>query len=306
MRVPALLLLAFAAGSGLAGAAADPHPAGAAGRGAYAFDVSLGTLTLKDGVHLAATYFRPRPRVKGERFPVLLEFLPYRKDESTYIGDYPIYSYFAKHGFACARVDIRGTGGSEGPVPDREYSEQELDDAVEVIAQLAAQPWSNGNVGMWGISWGGFNAIQVAMRQPPALKAILAAHASDNLFYDGIDFLDGAFHVDSYHLQVHHENGLPKPPDYRLDDAYFKERFESYPWFFTYVKHQVDGPFWRKSALRYDFKKLKVPIYLIGGLLDGYRDAVLRVLENAAVPVKAEIGPVAPRLARRRRAGTEL
>ena len=80
------------------------------------------------------------------------------------------FPYFAKHGFACARVDIRGTGGSEGTVPDREYSEQELDDAVEVIRQLAAQPWSNGNVGMWGISYGGFTAIQVAMARPPALK----------------------------------------------------------------------------------------------------------------------------------------
>ncbi len=291
MRAIALLTLALTGASVLSGAERSAKRPAAPAIDAYAVDVSLGTLTLKDGVHLAATYFKPRPRTKGERFPVLFEFLPYRKDDSFYIRDYPLYSYFAKHGFACVKVDLRGTGGSEGPVPDREYSEQELDDAVEIIGQLAAQPWSNGNVGMWGISWGGFNAIQVAMRQPPALKAILAVHASDNLYYDGIDYIDGAFHVDSYHVQIHHENGLPKPPDYRLDDAYFKERFESYPWFFTYVKHQADGPFWRKSALRYDFKKLKIPAYLIGGLLDGYRDSVLRILENAAVPVKAEIGP---------------
>ncbi|MFI5183162.1 MAG: CocE/NonD family hydrolase [Vicinamibacteria bacterium] len=287
MRAAALLTLVLSGAAALSDADTPTKRAA----DLYALDISLGTLTLKDGVHLAATYFKPRPRTKGERFPVLFEFLPYRKDDSSYIRDYPLYSYFAKRGFACVKVDIRGTGASEGTVPDREYSEQELDDAVEIIGLLAAEPWSNGSAGMWGISWGGFNAIQVAMRHPPALKAILAAHASDNLYYDGIDYIDGAFHVDSYHLEVHHENGLPKPPDYKLDEAYFKERFESYPWFFTYAKHPLDGPFWRKSALRYDFRKLKVPVYLIGGLLDGYRDSVLRILENATVPVKAEIGP---------------
>jgi hypothetical protein len=266
-------------------AAVEPTPP------AYAFDISLGTLTMRDGAALAATYFTPRPRSKGETFPVLFELLPYRKDDSFYLRDYPLYSYFARRGFACVKVDVRGTGASRGPVPDREYSEQELDDAEDAIDQLARAPWSNGNVGMWGISWGGFNALQVAMRQPPALKAILAAHAADNLYYDSVDYIDGAFHVDPYHLEIHHENGLPRPPDYPLDAAYFKERFESYPWFFTYLKHQTDGAYWRKSALRYDYRKLQVPAYLIGGLLDGYRDSVLRILENASVPIKAEIGP---------------
>jgi uncharacterized protein len=253
--------------------------------------VTLGTLTMPDGTRLAATYFKPRPRRTGERFPVLLEMLPYRKDDSFYLRDYPLYSYFARRGFACVGVDVRGTGSSDGPVPDREYSEHELDDGVEAVRQLAAEPWSNGNVGMWGISWSGFNAIQVAMRQPPALKAILAVHASDNLFEDSVDYIDGAFHVDPYHLEIHHENGLPRPPDYELDEAYFKERFDSYPWFFTYMKRPTDGAFWRRNALRYDYARLRAPIYLIGGLLDGYRDAVVRILEHASVPVKAEIGP---------------
>jgi hypothetical protein len=266
-------------------AAVEPTPP------TYAFDISLGTLTMRDGAVLAATYFTPRPLSKGETFPVLFELLPYRKDDSFYLRDYPLYSYFARRGFACVKVDVRGTGASRGPVPDREYSEQELDDAEDAIDQLSHAPWSNGNVGMWGISWGGFNALQVAMRQPPALKAILAAHAADNLYYDSVDYIDGAFHVDPYHLEIHHENGLPRPPDYPLDAAYFKERFEAYPWFFTYLKHQTDGAYWRKSALRYDYRKLQVPAYLIGGLLDGYRDSVLRILENASVPIEAEMGP---------------
>ena len=255
------------------------------------FEIRRDTLALKDGVRLSVTYFLPRPKKAGERFPVLLEFLPYRKDDSFYLRDYPLHSYWARDGFASAKVDLRGTGSSEGLAPEREYSDQELDDAIEVIAQLARMPWSNGNVGMWGISWGGFNAIQVAMRQPPALKAILAADAADNVFRDSVDYLDGAFHVDSYHLQVHHEAALPRSPEYPLDDAYVRDRFDRKPWLFTYVRHQQDGPFWRKSALRFDPSRLKVPAYLIGGLLDGYRDAIPRMLEGASAPVQAEIGP---------------
>jgi predicted acyl esterase len=255
------------------------------------FEIRRDTLVLKDGVRLSATYFLPRPQAEGERFPVLLEFLPYRKDDSFYLRDYPNHGYWARNGLASAKVDLRGTGSSEGVAPDREYSQRELDDAVEIIAQLARMPWSNGNVGMWGISWGGFNAIQVAMRRPPALKAILAAAAADNVYRDSVDYIDGAFHVDSYHLQVHHEAALPRSPAYVIDDAYFRDRFDRKPWFFTYLRHQQDGPFWRKSALQFDPSKLRVPAYLIGGLLDGYRDAIPRMLEHASAPILAEIGP---------------
>ncbi len=255
-----------------------------------AFEIRRDMLALADGVKLSATFFLPKGS-PGERFPVLLEFLPYRKDDSFYLRDYPLHSYWARHGLASVKVDIRGTGSSEGVAPKREYSERELLDAVEVIAQLAALPWSNGNVGMWGISWGGFNAIQVAMRAPPALKAVLAVDAADNLYRDGIDFLDGAFHVDSYHLQIHHENGLPRAPEYPLDAAYFRERFERRPWFFSYLRNQQDGPFWRRNALQFNPARLRLPAYLIGGLLDGYRDAVPRMLEHAEAPVWAEIGP---------------
>ena len=264
--------------------------AGAAG-GGYEFGIERDWLPMKDGVRLAATYFIPRARIPGERFPVLLEFLPYRKEDSFYMRDYPLGAYFARHGFVVARVDVRGTGSSEGVAPPREYSDIELDDGVELIAQLAGKPWSNGNLGMYGISWSGFNSLQIAMRHPPALKAILVAHASDNVYQDGLEYIDGNLHVDLYHLQIHHENGLPRPPDYPLDAAYFRDRFEARPWLFTYLEQQNDGPFWRKTALRWDYSALATPVYFIGALLDGYRDAVPRLLEQAKVPVLAEIGP---------------
>lgn len=257
----------------------------------YRYTTSKSFLRMKDGTRLAVTWWKPTPRSPGEKFPALLELLPYRKEDSFYARDFPLYDYFVRRGFLMAKVDIRGTGGSDGPLPLREYSEQELDDAVEVIAQLAAQPGSNGNVGMWGISWGGFNSIQVAMRRPPELKAIIALHATDDLFHDDVRYIDGGLHIDLYTLEIDHENALPRTPDYPIDSAYFKNRFEAYPWVLTYLKQPEDGPFWRKNGLRYHTDRLQIPAYLIGGLLDGYRDMPLRALEYLKGPVKVEIGP---------------
>ena len=131
-------------------------------------------IPMKDGVRLAVTLYRPAAHGSGERFPALLEYLPYRKDDDEASRDYGTHTYFARRGYVGARVDIRGFGASEGAPPDREYSAQEQHDAEEVIAWLARQPWSKGKVGMLGISWGGFNSIQMALRKPPALRAILA------------------------------------------------------------------------------------------------------------------------------------
>ncbi len=257
----------------------------------YEFEVISDWLKMKDGVRLSATIFKPIGKQESEKFPVLFEFLPYRKDDSFYLRDYPLYSYFARRGYVAAKVDIRGTGSSEGMVPPREYSEEELEDAVECIRQLSQAPWSNGQVGMWGISWGGFNAIQVAMRRPPGLKAILAMDATDDLYHDDVHYIDGAFHIDQYELSIDTDLGLPRSPDYLLDDDYFKNRFNAYPWFLTYLKQQKDGEFWRKTSLRWNYQAIQIPVYLIGGLLDGYRDSIPRMLENMNVPLKAVIGP---------------
>lgn len=252
-------------------------------------EIKSDELKMADGVKLSVTYYLP-PEAKTEKVPVLLELLPYRKDDDFLARDFSLCEYFARHGLAVARVDVRGTGSSDGALPAREYSEAELRDAVNIIGQLSKLPWSNGNVGMYGISWSGFNAIMVAMRKPKALKAILATNASDDLFHDDVHFIDGIFHVDEYALDIDHANGLPRSPDYKLDDDYFKKRFDAEPWIFTYKANQQDGPFWRKNSARFN-KPLEVPAFLIAGLLDGYRDSVPRMLERAKAPVKALIGP---------------
>jgi predicted acyl esterase len=288
--IPAIALASIAATAMVASSrgAAESKPISAT---LYEFDVVRDWLTMPDGVRLAVTYFRPRPRTTGEKFPVLFEMIPYRKEDGFYFRDYGIYSYIVRRGFIMAKVDIRGTGSSEGQVPDREYSAAELNDAVTIIDQLSRLPGGNGKVGMWGKSWGGFNSLQVAMRQPPALKAIVALHASDDLYHDDIHFIDGVMHVDPYALQIDHMNGLPRPPQYPLDASYFRDRFEQPPWIFTYLRHTVDDDWWRSGSLLFHIKRLTIPTYLIGGLLDGYRDTPPRLLDSLRIPLKVEIGP---------------
>lgn len=246
-------------------------------------------IPMKDGVRLAVTLYMPTDRKPGERFPALLEYLPYRKDDDEAVRDFGTHAYFARRGYVGARVDIRGFGASEGTPPDREYSAQEQQDGEEVIAWLARQPWSNGNVGMLGISWGGFNSIQMALRKPPALKAILAAAATEELFKEDVHYVDGVFHVDEFELTMDLDQGRPGAPDFSLDESVIGPRMNSPPWSLNYMRHQRDGAFWR-APLR-PIETLQVPAFLIGGLQDGYRDSIPRMLEKVKAPLKAWIGP---------------
>ncbi len=246
-------------------------------------------IPMADGVRLAVTLYLPAPRKAADRFPALLEYLPYRKDDDEAARDYGTHTYFARRGFVGARVDIRGFGASEGIPPDREYSAQEQRDAEEVIAWLARQRWSNGKVGMLGISWGGFNSIQMALRKPPALKAILAVAATEELFKEDVHYVDGIFHVDEFELTMDLDQGRPGAPDFSLDESVIGPRMDSPPWSLNYMKHQRDGEFWR-APLR-PIETLQIPAFLIGGLQDGYRDSIPRMLEKVKAPLKAWIGP---------------
>jgi uncharacterized protein len=247
------------------------------------------SIPMKDGVRLAVTLYEPADLNHGARCPALLEYLPYRKDDDEAARDYGTHTYFARRGYVSARVDIRGFGASEGTPPDREYSAQEQQDAEEVIAWLAHQPWSNGKVGMLGISWGGFNSIQMALRKPPALKAILAVAATEELFKEDVHYMDGIFHVDEFELTMDLDQGRPGAPDFRLEESVIGPRMDSPPWSLAYMKHQRDGAFWR-APLR-PIETLEVPAFLIGGMQDGYRDSIPRMLEKVKAPLKAWIGP---------------
>jgi uncharacterized protein len=246
-------------------------------------------IPMRDGVTLAATLYMPGDLRPGERVPALLEYLPYRKDDDTAPDDYGKHAYFARHGYVGARVDIRGFGNSGGAPTTREYSAQEQEDGEQVIAWLASQRWSNGNVGMLGISWGGFNSIQMAMRRPPALKAILAVAATEALFKEDVHYMDGIMHVDEFEVAMDLDQGRSGAPAFPLDEDTLAKRMDSRPWSLEYFEHQRDGAFWHAPIRR--FEDIRIPCFLIGGLQDGYRDSIPRMLEHVRAPVHAWLGP---------------
>jgi putative CocE/NonD family hydrolase len=255
----------------------------------YEFELKEVWIPMPDGVRLAADLYLPKSADPDEVFPVVLEYDPYRKDESR-SGRYSLYSYFAARGYIVARVDIRGTGRSEGRLIPHEYSDQELDDGEKIIEWLSEHEQSNGNVGMFGISWSGFNSIQLASRNPAALKAIIPIDATEDLFQDDVHYMDGIMHMDSWEMSQDLYNSLPAAPEYVLDEDYFKNRFDTDPWMLTYKNQQRDGKFWDRASVRDRYESIRIPSFHIGGWYDGYRDSLPRMLENVKAPVKAMIG----------------
>ncbi len=261
----------------------------------YRLRIEQTSIVMADGVALAATLYMPDGHAPGAAFPALLELLPYRKDDGTDAADRPRYEYFAQRAYVGARVDIRGTGASEGIAADQ-YSPQEGRDALEVIQWLADQPWCNGAVGMWGISYGGCNSIQIAMLHPPALKAIIVADAADDLYTDDIMFWNGALQFEAlgrYPLAMIANNMLPGAPDYDVTGRDARDRFDNphEPWLATWLGEQRDGPYWRRQSLRPAYDALEIPTLMFGGWLDGYPDSIPRMLRHLRAPTKAIIGP---------------
>jgi putative CocE/NonD family hydrolase len=247
------------------------------------------SIPMPDGVNLAATLYMPADLEPGQRVPALLEYLPYRKDDDDAVSDYGHHAYFARHGYVGARVDVRGFGNSGGVQPPREYSAQEQADGEQIIAWLARQRWSNGMVGMLGISWGGFNSIQMAMRRPPALKAILAVAATEALFTEDVHYMDGIMHVDEFEVSMDLDQGRSGAPDFPIDEDTLTKRMDSTPWSLDYFRHQRNGAFWHAPVRR--LEDIRIPCFLIGGLQDGYRNSIVRMLERVPAPVHAWVGP---------------
>ncbi|HZB55795.1 MAG TPA: CocE/NonD family hydrolase, partial [Reyranella sp.] len=253
------------------------------------------TIPLKDGTRLAARIWLPED-AEADPVPALLEYLPYRKRDGTRERDALTHPYLAGHGYAAVRVDIRGSGDSEGVLAD-EYSQPELDDALEVIDWLASQPWCSGAVGMFGISWGGFNALQVAALQPPALKAIVTLCSTDDRYADDVHYMGGAklasadlgwggfFFADMCH-----------PPDPLLVGERWREmwleRLQNVPLFLErWLRHQRRDAYWRHGSVCEDYSAIRCPVFAVGGWTDGYTNSVPRLLEHLDVPRKGLIGP---------------
>ncbi|HTU28098.1 MAG TPA: CocE/NonD family hydrolase [Solirubrobacteraceae bacterium] len=255
-------------------------------------------IELSDGCRLYARTVLPRDAAT-DPVPAVLEYLPYRLSDGTAHRDATQHPYFAGHGYAGVRVDIRGTGNSDGILLD-EYLASEQDDACEVIAWLAEQPWCSGRVGMYGKSWGGFNGLQVAARRPPALHAVISAYFTDDRYADDVHYMGGCvlgvegISWASYMLGL---NALPPDPEIvgeRWRELWL-ERLERTPFFQeAWLTHQRRDDFWRQGSICEDFAAVRAPVLLIGGWADGYTNPVDRTLAGltgAGVPCRALLGP---------------
>jgi predicted acyl esterase len=252
-------------------------------------------IPLKDGTSLAARIWLPEDAGQTP-VPAILEYLPYRKRDGTYERDALTHPYLAGHGYAGVRVDLRGCGESTGLLFD-EYAQQEQDDALEIIAWLASQPWCNGNVGMMGISWGGFNGLQVAARRPPALKAVVSICSTDDRYADDAHYMGGTFLATAGLEWAFFFFGLMcLPPDPTLVGdswrAMWLQRLENLPQFLeTWLQHQRRDAYWKHGSVCEAYAAIQCPVYAVGGWTDGYKNAIPRLIEHLNVPRKGLIGP---------------
>jgi putative CocE/NonD family hydrolase len=249
-------------------------------------------IPLPDGVRLSARVWMPEDAAKGNPVPAVLEYIPYRKRDGTLPRDELMHPYVAGHGYACVRVDMRGNGDSEGLMTD-EYTPQELQDACDVIAFLAAQPWCTGAVGMMGKSWGGFNCLQTAFLQPPALKAVLSVCSTTDRFADDIHFKGGCLLGENFGWGAVMLSFSSRPadpalrPDWRED---WLARLEAEPWLAPrWAGHQARDAYWAHGSVCEDYSRLKVPVLSFGGWADGYMNTVAALVEN--VGAKGIVGP---------------
>ncbi|MFH8560368.1 CocE/NonD family hydrolase [Streptomyces sp. NPDC017988] len=249
---------------------------------------------LADGTKLYARVWRP---VTDEPVPVLLEYLPHRLSDWTAPRDRQRHPWYAGHGYASVRVDVRGHGNSEG-LPTDEYSAQELADGVEVVNWLAAQPWSTGKVGMFGISWGGSNSLQIAALAPEPLKAVVTVCSADDRYDNDVHYMGGSvLAVDMHAWAATMLAFVSRPPDpYFVGDAWremWLTRLEAVePFIHTWLDHQTRDDYWRHGSVCEDYSAIGTAVLAVGGWHDPYRDTVLRLVEHLPDDqVRGLIGP---------------
>ncbi|WP_197918717.1 CocE/NonD family hydrolase [Thiosulfatihalobacter marinus] len=249
-------------------------------------------IPMPDGVNLSARIWRP---VGAGPVPAILEYLPYRKRDGTAVRDALTHPYLAGHGYACVRVDMRGCGDSEGLFDD-EYSEQELADGVSVIHWLAAQGWCSGSVGMMGISWGGFNGLQIAALAPEPLKAVVSICSTTDRYADDIHYKGGLMLGENPGWAATVLGWFALPPDPEIVGEGWREmwleRLENTPFLAAkWVEHQLRDDYWKHGSVCEDYGAIKAAVLSVGGWHDGYRNTMAHLVENLDAPVKGLVGP---------------
>ncbi len=231
----------------------------------------------------------------AQRVPVVLEYIPYRKRDTTRDVDDVTGRYLAGHGVAFARVDVPGSGDSDGVLRD-EYLQEEQSAALTAIDWLAGQAWCTGAVGMRGYSWGAQSALQAAMQNPAPLKAIMPFCASDHRFVDDAHWVGGALGWVNLQWGAFFKGVQASPPDPAVVGprwrAMWKARLEAAGTVVArWTAHQRDDAYWRNGDVAVDYGRIRIPVYAVGGWVDAYTDSIPRLLEGLTSHRQALIGP---------------
>jgi uncharacterized protein len=253
-------------------------------------------IPMRDGVRLAGDLYLPAGGsiVDGPPLPVVLDYIPYRKDDV--IPGSGFYEGLVARGYVVARVDIRGTGASEGAAVD-EYTLEEQLDGYDTVEWLAAQPFCDGHVNMMGISYGGFTALQVATHDPKHLTSIIPIDFTHDRYTDDCHYRGGLlrmYYDPGYYGNVMvARNALPPSPTIDEDWAstWAEHLARNEPYLLRWLRHQTDGPYWRNGSVGEIAERIRCPVFMIGGWRDGYPNPPLELHSRLRVPRKILVGP---------------
>lgn len=251
-------------------------------------------ITMPDGLRLAARVWMPQDAHRAP-VPAILEYIPYRKRDGMALRDEMMHPYFAGHGYAAVRVDLRGSGDSEG-VLDDEYTAGEQRDGLTVIDWISRQPWCSGQVGMIGISWGGFNGLQLAAHRPPALKAIVTVGSTDDRYADDVHYMGGAQLSANFTWAQTFFSDLTRPPDPLIVGPrwrqIWRERLDRQSFFIAHwLAHPERDAYWKHGSVCENYERIQCAVLVVGGWADSYTNAVIRLLSGLRTPRLGIVGP---------------
>lgn len=252
-------------------------------------------IPMRDGTRLAADIFRPSA---PGRYPVIVERTPYDRAKQVYAWA----EYFARQGYVYVAQNVRGRYASQGEfAPFRDDGWGKNRDGYDTIEWAAAQPWSNGNVGMQGGSYSGYTQYATAPTRPPHLRTLLVRAGQSDLYRD-VFYRGGA-----YHLYLMREWGLramaldPLEHESAPELAPLRDRLradyaalERWLWhlplgefpplegiaglgfYFDAMAHPEDGPYWREIDASLMATEVDTPILHVVGWYDVSLDSSLR------------------------------
>lgn len=250
-------------------------------------------IPMRDKIKIAADLIMPDAKGK---FPAIIQYHPYRKDDISLTNNDAHY-YFAQRGYVGVRLDVRGTGSSEG-YSVLEYSPEEQRDSYDAIEWIGEQDWCNGNVGIWGISYSGQTAMTAAFMNPPHLKAAIPLFFSDDRYLADCHYFGGSLRIPVdwafYGIWMVGMNAAPPYPELvggKWHELWMERLEKSEPWLLSWIEHQVQGPFWKSGSVAGKYDQVQCPVFIIAGWRDGYPGAGARIYSNLKSNKKLLIGP---------------